>query len=309
MAHVIIVSFIAVLGTGIAAITYLFSIQRSEGKFIHYRRHLVYLNLFVFVNILERYFKSNLLTYPGGFDLPRLIEVIVKGASVFCIVGLSYALIRMIRELHSQKTQNVVTGFFVTTGILCLLGYGAASTVYFIQNDHRWLHALYDSSIGVVIFATVLFLSHALFANRSNSNRNKKHLQNSLIIYYLCAFGIVFIANIIGYPTDLYVPTVIVFLINIFPFIWIRRWISQSSLGVIPIVLQQTEFDRITKEYGISDREKQLLELIVQGKSNDEIKDELFISIHTVKNHVYNLYRKFGVKSRGQLMRLLMEGR
>jgi DNA-binding CsgD family transcriptional regulator len=41
-------------------------------------------------------------------------------------------------------------------------------------------------------------------------------------------------------------------------------------------------------------------------KRNKEIADKLFIAIHTVKNHIYSLYQKLGVKSRGQLVHLIM---
>jgi len=45
----------------------------------------------------------------------------------------------------------------------------------------------------------------------------------------------------------------------------------------------------------------------LQGKSNKEIEHQLFISPHTVKNHIYSLYQKAGVKSRGQLVHLLLQ--
>ena len=46
--------------------------------------------------------------------------------------------------------------------------------------------------------------------------------------------------------------------------------------------------------------------LLVKGKSNKEIEFLLSISFSTVKNHVYNLYRKIGVTSRAQLIHLVM---
>ncbi|MCP4217538.1 MAG: response regulator transcription factor [bacterium] len=64
--------------------------------------------------------------------------------------------------------------------------------------------------------------------------------------------------------------------------------------------------DFFTK-YKISKREKEILDLLLQGKSNKDIEDELYISINTVKAHVYNVFQKFGVKSRLQLMHFLKE--
>jgi len=48
----------------------------------------------------------------------------------------------------------------------------------------------------------------------------------------------------------------------------------------------------------LSQRELDVLKLIAKGMSNDEIARTLFISPHTVKNHVSNLYRKMGMDDR-----------
>ncbi|MBE3589492.1 MAG: response regulator transcription factor [Firmicutes bacterium] len=50
----------------------------------------------------------------------------------------------------------------------------------------------------------------------------------------------------------------------------------------------------------LSDREWQILQLMVAGKANKEIGDALFISEKTVKNHTTNLFRKLGVQGRAQ---------
>jgi len=47
-------------------------------------------------------------------------------------------------------------------------------------------------------------------------------------------------------------------------------------------------------------RELEILGLIAQGCSNQEIADRLFLSIHTVKNHVHNLLERLGLTTRAQ---------
>jgi two-component system response regulator DegU len=51
----------------------------------------------------------------------------------------------------------------------------------------------------------------------------------------------------------------------------------------------------------LSQRERDVLKLIALGLANDEIATRLFISPHTVKNHVSNIYRKLGIDDRTQV--------
>lgn len=52
---------------------------------------------------------------------------------------------------------------------------------------------------------------------------------------------------------------------------------------------------------GLTEREREVLLLIAEGKSNKEIGDELHISIKTVKTHVSNLLMKCDAEDRTQL--------
>ena len=50
----------------------------------------------------------------------------------------------------------------------------------------------------------------------------------------------------------------------------------------------------------LTDREKDVLLLVTQGKSNKEIAQELVVSIVTVKGYMYNIFKKLNVKNRTQ---------
>jgi len=51
---------------------------------------------------------------------------------------------------------------------------------------------------------------------------------------------------------------------------------------------------------GLSQRESEVLELIVRGKSNKNIAEDLMLGDETIKTHVRSLYRKLGVTDRAQ---------
>ncbi len=51
----------------------------------------------------------------------------------------------------------------------------------------------------------------------------------------------------------------------------------------------------------LSDREKEIVQLVAQGCRNKEIGEKLFISEQTVKNHLHNIFDKLGVSDRLEL--------
>lgn len=59
--------------------------------------------------------------------------------------------------------------------------------------------------------------------------------------------------------------------------------------------------------YALTEREREMVTLLAQGKSNNEIALESFISAGTVKVHLHNIYRKMGIHSRKELMALVEE--
>jgi len=51
----------------------------------------------------------------------------------------------------------------------------------------------------------------------------------------------------------------------------------------------------------LSFREKQIVQLIEQAKSNKEIAYELCLTVGTVKEYIYHIFRKLGVSNRTEL--------
>lgn len=56
-------------------------------------------------------------------------------------------------------------------------------------------------------------------------------------------------------------------------------------------------------DFGYTDREREVVPLLVEGLSNEQIGARLFISAHTVKNHITAIYRKAGVRNRRELVK------
>lgn len=78
------------------------------------------------------------------------------------------------------------------------------------------------------------------------------------------------------------------------------RFAIENNTKALDKVGIETKFElKLTK------MEFQILLMIWQGKSNQAISSEIFLSINTIKTHVRNLFEKFNVRTRNELIVLL----
>ena len=71
----------------------------------------------------------------------------------------------------------------------------------------------------------------------------------------------------------------------------------------------ESQLQAFAAEYEISKREKEVIQLISKGLSNQEISDSLYISLQTVKDHIHRIFVKTGVKNRVQLTNMIRSGK
>lgn len=67
------------------------------------------------------------------------------------------------------------------------------------------------------------------------------------------------------------------------------------------------KLNKLAEEYGLTAKEREVSQYMLQGKTNAQISEALVISESTVKKHLYNIYNKTMVKNRLQFMTLLEE--
>jgi len=76
--------------------------------------------------------------------------------------------------------------------------------------------------------------------------------------------------------------------------------------GTEPIWTQEGGLSaKFCERYSLTDREKEIVEVMMKGKSNREIADTVLISIRTVGNYLQNVYKKTGVPNRFALYSLI----
>lgn len=78
-------------------------------------------------------------------------------------------------------------------------------------------------------------------------------------------------------------------------------WLPRQKLAELIHYYQQNTGNAIDySEICLTNREQQILRKLVTAASNSEIANSLFVSEHTVKSHLYNIFKKINVKNRVQ---------
>jgi two-component system, NarL family, nitrate/nitrite response regulator NarL len=76
---------------------------------------------------------------------------------------------------------------------------------------------------------------------------------------------------------------------------------NRMTAEVIDAFKKSSESGQRREKPLLSDREKEIVQLVAQGFRNREIGEKLYISEQTVKNHLHNIFDKLGVSDRLEL--------
>ncbi len=103
-----------------------------------------------------------------------------------------------------------------------------------------------------------------------------------------------------NYPALIFLMVVVsLFLVAIYFQINSKRVSSPSNQIRAQAKTKNEETEVILDE--LSERQKDVYDLIISGKTNKEIMAELFIEQSTLKSHINQIYKKLNIKSRREL--------
>jgi len=134
-----------------------------------------------------------------------------------------------------------------------------------------------------------------------------------ILVYGLCMALLLFLLKwlemrfiIIDHAFEIYAGALAVLFTSLG--IWLALKLSKQKVKTVvvekevrvtagePFKINHEELSRL----GISKRELEVLQLMSEGLSNNEIADRLFVSLNTVKSHSSRLFEKLEVKRRTQ---------
>ncbi len=148
--------------------------------------------------------------------------------------------------------------------------------------------------------------------------KQAKSLKRTILIYGISLAALTALMKYIEYQflvkelrLEFYIGVVAVFFTGLG--VWMGlRLTKPKQLAVSASIVQfepksSQPDEAVASKIGISKRELEVLQLISEGLSNQEIADRLFLSLNTVKTHSSNLFLKLDVKRRTQAIQKAKE--
>lgn len=135
-------------------------------------------------------------------------------------------------------------------------------------------------------------------------------VKRTIFLYGLSLAALIFVLKYFEYrlfvrdlSLEFYVGVVAVFFTVLGVWAGLRLTRKKVVIASPDFVFDETALEKL----GISKREKEVLDLIAIGLSNQEIADKLFVSLNTVKTHSSNLFQKLQVSRRTQAVQRAKE--
>lgn len=306
MEHFLVFAFLVVVLCGIWASLTAWQQYRDRG-IVLFRSLFLYLvnfNLLVFGAFVARYAHTNLIGEDPFAYTPAVW--IATAVGVFALeVGMTWAILRLGLDFRRMPLSTILIWPFVIVVSLIGISYVIGCTIVIRGGSPLWIVRSHQAMSAFMLLGftyTIIGLVAARHTRLSEKQRRSARRFGWLLLGGLLIFVGSFIlpqpAYLVGLAAGLLWASCV-------PLLWLRLYSGPYQRMVIPDGAS-TALAALARKHGITLREQEIMALIAEGKSNKEIEDLLSISFSTVKNHVYNLYRKLEVNSRAQLMHLVI---
>jgi DNA-binding CsgD family transcriptional regulator len=236
-----------------------------------------------------------------------------------CCPAIMFSIYFMILWIFSLAEQQIKTWFKISYWII----QGLIMTGVLIEFN-RLLNIdqtvpfgrimLIVSRIFQIMIYSALFSIYLLA--RSSSNPERKKLLKRMGYIYITGYTILILfSEYIRLPFyskpayfSLFISSLFLAL-NLPVLFYLYTFIKRHGAKISIQAADPAKLDYFFSNYGITDREKDIILLVIRGKSNKEIGKTLFISPKTVKNTIYKIYKKIGINNRIQLTNIIQSKR
>ncbi len=297
-----------VLCLAIAILGILVTIELRKKTREHYLAsllfYLVFLSAFGLYGIWGQQFLHYVLTPVESPDLMEKISGFLSFLGIPFLVTAWFMLLKFALDIRVKTIKTYLIVLFFLVNISCIILSWIFLKVFSEDSIITDTSKIFFTSFNLFYFLLAGFI--LIFSKGTSANFKpgpSVPILGSLLIGSgaLSSVPSLFSGN--TYYIDL-VITLLFFIGMIIPVIFLRvAPLISKQTGSVPI--QVDGFETFCSRFEISPREAEIIIELCQGKSNRDIADGLFITLQTVKDHLYRIFIKTEVKSRIQLVNLV----
>lgn len=302
------------LGMGLGAIYIAYGLaRRYRFRFLDYYFYSIVFGVgYGFVNYLGKMFAGQVLAQSKSWDALLTAHIIISSLASPLMIVSTYMMICWILDLLWGKVPRWFKIGFWLWQVLFILVFFTSTKIYFETKNFESVNPLIAALEKIQMLIVIIAVLCLVLKGKSLENKARGKLAFNLgILLFTCTmvfFGsyLFILPNIIASPLAYFSAFAFLHLLTeLVPLFYLKAFLEKhhAELAFSPVEVHGIK--RFFDEFKMTEREQSIIRLILKGKTNDEIGDELFISTKTVKNNISNIYQKAKVKNRIQLTNLV----
>lgn len=305
MRHLLI--FINLLSCGVGLILISLVVQRyrtfRQKHLSIYAVHLGCLNLIALADAGLIYVTLNISGEKTAIAAKLIVPWMLLSALLFCaLVGYAASYLVMSLELRGKRMQAWHIGLGTGAGIAAMIW--LLSGTWRMDFLMRTIHYSNYFARAIVLLAAMLLFWQSAKVGSPGRRVALRGLSAFYILVHLCYFLFFTLRSL--WPYTFYSGFYFLCL-NLLPLLFLGKFLRYYFGKKLFVPGAAADLEKTLQGYGVSRREQEIIRLVCTGKSNREIEILLFISLKTVKFHLYNIYRKLGVRNRVELVNLVRQ--
>jgi DNA-binding CsgD family transcriptional regulator len=236
-----------------------------------YSKYVLQVNSFIpflykFLDFVGTSFSSLLglffINYLFGIDITNFKKKIFISIFAFQFIGLA---------IYYLFDTHYIFKFIIRASIIAVILY---ELFVGLKNYKQVVHKDLKQAIKSFILITIIFLPFIIL----DSYKSYIELVKNIELLKIAALPSYFL------------------IINIFNLIFVLKYFNTPSF-----IADNKLTDYFKQEYDITEKQSEIIELIIEGVTYKQIAERLYISPKTVDNHIQNIYKKLNVNSKMQL--------
>ncbi len=314
MAHLSLVLIILAFGLGTAASSHAILLyKRFPIRYLKlHSALLILLNAVVFLGLLFNYIQINLTdqSFLNTADIFYHSYYLLLSVLTVFILYIFIGLVLSIFKKNWPKKWRMLYWIYFTGLIL-------GQIVYSFLNPEPEEITQYAAFLLTIAFSFFLVSYVLVFLLYFQSKAFKTLAPRRLIQLLSLFLFLVFTASLLLDAFQIFeVVTLEQYLLYKSAVLHVLNLVSLVKLkGFIKTIFPQETspvgtdvfMEHLFQKYKLTQREQEVVRLVCSGKSSKDIENELFLSPHTIKEYIYRIYKKTGVKNRVQMVNLFRE--